>query len=161
MSRKQNASHPVNIAGLTNAVELFHMLGEAIDDYLSDVLSTRKAVMCAMFAWHLTDWVQAEHPKHPTRRTLQDEARRHCPALSYMRDIVTAAKHRSIRAWVSAVKSADAHRGAFSRGFSTGFDIPCLMLELADGSVVYFDEEVIKSRDFWHDYFSTALHVSV
>jgi hypothetical protein len=150
---------------IQNAVDLLRALNAAVDDYLTDPLSSRKAVICAMFSWHLVDWVHQEYPavaaKFPKLTDYQLHLKSECKSLSYMQDITTGTKHRTITWYLPAVKKAEEHRGAFSNAFSKAFDVSCLQLTLTDGIFVYFDEEVTKVRDYWNTYFTDTLEECV
>jgi DNA helicase IV len=77
-----------------------------------------------------------------------------CPSLSYIQDIANGTKHGNISKYIPMVKTTAYHSGAFSSGFSTGFDIPSLRMVLDNNQVVYFDKEVINSMAFLDNYFN-------
>ena len=52
------ASYSFNIK---NAVALLRTLNEAVDDYLADRLSSRKAIECAMISWYLAEWIYTQN----------------------------------------------------------------------------------------------------
>jgi hypothetical protein len=74
-----------------------------------------------------------------------------------MQDITHGTKHRTIGKYSPSVKKAEEHRGAFSSAFSKAFDVSRLQLTLTDESIIYFDEEVTKVRNYWHTYFTDTL----
>ena len=125
----------------------------------------RNSVVCAMFAWHLVDWVYNEYPAlasgHASKTSFQQFVKSQCPSMDYMQDVANGTKHRAITKYVPIVKKAVLHHGAFSNAFSKGFDVSCLKLTLDGGKVVYFDEEVTKAREFWKNYFASTLGVFV
>ena len=49
------------------------------------------------------------------------------------------------------------HGGAFSSGFTKGFDISRLEVERSDGSTVFFDVELDTVLQFWEDFFEKSL----
>lgn len=51
------------------------------------------------------------------------------------------------------VKDARHHRRAFSRGFSRGFDISRLEIELLEGQTLLFLDVADRLVDFWSDFF--------
>jgi len=146
---------------IQNAIDLLRALNVAIDDYLTDPLSSGKAVICAIFSWHLVDWVYQEYQAvatpFPKLINYQRYLKSQCKSLSYMQDITNGTKHRTIAMYVPVVKKTEEHHGAFSNAFSKAFDVSCLQLTLTDGTFVYFDEEVIKVRDYWNTYFTDTL----
>ncbi len=147
---------------IQNAVDLLRALNAAVDDYLTAPLSSGKAVICAMFSWHLVDWIHQEYPavamSFLTLTDYQSHLKSQCESLPYMQDITNGTKHRTITRYTPAVKKAEEHCGDFSDDFSReDFDVSCLQLPLADGTFAYFDEEVIKVRDYWNTYFTDTL----
>ena len=147
---------------IQNAVDLLRALNAAVDDYLADPLSSRKALECAMFSWHLVDWIWKEYPAVVTLFRKKDAYRlrlkSQCKSLSYMQDITNGTKHWEITRYQPVVKKTEERHGAFSDGFDRKvFDVSCLKITLEDGTVVYFDEEIIKVRDYWNTYFAEML----
>jgi hypothetical protein len=137
-------------------------LNVTVADYLSDPLSSGKAVICAMFSWHLVDWVHQEYPvvtvKFPKLTDYKLHLKSECKSLSYMQDITNGTKHRSITNYLPSIKKAKEHGGAFQlNAFSNAFDVPCLQLTLTNGIILHFNEEVIKVRDYWNTYFTETL----
>lgn len=155
-------SYSFEIRGATDLMRAFLA---AVDQYLAEPLCSMKAVVCAMLAWHLADWIYCDYSaisdsfREPSdfRRYLKSQ----CGSLSYMQDITNGTKHRSITKYTPAISGTEKHSGAFSSDFSKGFDISCLRIALADGTLVYFDEEIQKVRDFWKSYFSNTLKENV
>ena len=152
--------------GIQNTVDFYRALERHVDDYLKSPLSSEKAVVSAMFSWHLTDWIYNEYPSIASSfNKLGDYVRdlkSQCPSLAFMQDISNGTKHHSITKYVPSVRKTEEHHGAFSDAFQkTAFDVSCLKLTLADGSVVYFDEVITKVRDFWRNYFKNTLGASV
>ena len=78
-----------------------------------------------------------------------------------MQDIANGSKHRGITHYTPVVKKTESHQGAFSSGFSKGFDISSLEIELDEGTIVYFDEELSKVEEFFRDFFLQVLKVSI
>ena len=139
---------------IKDAYDLFGAFCESINDFTTDELSTRKAVVCAMLGWHVADWLYAEHPHLAVNlNAFQRRVRAECSALSYMRDVATATKHGSTH-WEPAVKATETHGGAFSRGFSRDFDVPCLRLAIDGERWVYFDDQLAIARTYWEQFFN-------
>lgn len=151
---------------IKDTVDFFRTFQLLVDDYLKEPLSSVKAVVCAMFAWHLVDWVHQEYPEvsgnfaqlGQFQRALQEQ----CNSLVFMQDITNGTKHRAITRYEPTVRDAQKEGGAFSpAAFSKGFYVSCLKLTLDDGSVAYFDVEIGKARNFWKAYFKNTLRISV
>ena len=134
-------------------------------DYRNDKMSSGNAVICAILSWHIVEWIYQEHGESlkgfNTKREFQDYVKLECPSLSYMQDIANGSKHRGITMYTPAVKETQSHRGAFSSGFSRGFDVSCLRIELENKVFVYFDDELDKVDAFLKDLFHNTLKVNV
>ena len=136
--------------------DFFKKLLDDYEEFCKNKTSPRIALNCAMTAWHLIDWLFRE--KNPTaakqeignfRKPLIEK----CPSLQIMRDLTTGAKHYTISDYTPKMKSTELKKGAFSKAFSRGFDIPSLIIELQDGTKIYFEDEIQKVIDFWTKYF--------
>jgi len=76
------------------------LLRPAHAEFLQDALSSRKAIACAIFAWHLRDWIWAGHKNQLRSAHQLKELRqfdRHlfakCPELELIQEIATGSKH--------------------------------------------------------------------
>lgn len=150
---------------IKNSTDLFKEFRNRIDEYFKEPLSSGNAVICAMFAWHIADWIYQEFSSISSRynkiKNFQADLKQNCSSLSYMQDIANGTKHKSITFYVPEVKSAEKHGGAFPSDFNKSFDIPRLKLTLQNGNIVYFDEEIVKVREFWKNYFTKTLGMNV
>ena len=128
-------------------------------------MSSGNAVICAILSWHVIEWIYQEFSsllaKYPGKGEFQKSIKQKCPSLSYMHDIANGSKHRGITRYTPAVRQTESHKGGFSLGFSKGFDVSCLKLELEIGQIVYFDEELDKFEAFIRKYFQSELGVNV
>jgi hypothetical protein len=134
-------------------------------DYRNDKMSSGNAVICAILSWHIVEWIYQEYGESlkgfNKKREFQDYVKLECPSLSYMQDIANGSKHRGITMYTPAVKETQSHKGAFSSGFSRGFDVSCLRIELENKVFVYFDDELDKVDVFLKDLFHNTLKVNV
>ncbi|MGE6316664.1 hypothetical protein ACQKC1_12945 [Shewanella baltica] len=121
--------------------------------FLTDPLNEELAVECAGKLWHLCDWYYEEYKNNlPYKQLidLQGYVGSECPSLRVMRDICNGSKHASLdKTRTPVIRKTQVHQGAFSSGFSRGFDISMLEVELVDGSIVDFDNAVKLSIDYW------------
>ena len=135
------------------------------EDYRKDKMSSGNAVICAILSWHIIEWIYQEYDstltKFSTKRKFQDYVKRECPSLSYMQDIANGSKHRGITMYTPAVKETKSHKGAFSSGFSNGFDVSTLRIELENQVFVYFDDELDKADYFLAIFFRNVLNIKV
>jgi hypothetical protein len=78
-----------------------------------------------------------------------------CPSLAILHDIATSAKHNEVSRPKATIKNNGTNLvgGAFSNGFSRGFDISRLEIELEDDSILDYYDEVEKVVEFWKDFF--------
>lgn len=144
---------------IKNSKDLFHEFCIRSEQYRKDPISSGGAVICAILSWHIVEWLYQEHEflssEHSKKRDFQNYIKKQCPSLSYMQDIANGSKHRGISNYTPVVKDTRIHQGAFSSGFSNGFDISSLKVELDDGTVVYFDEEIEKVEFFFKEIFKS------
>ena len=151
--------------------ELFMELVNLHEAYEKDIMSSGKAISCAIFAWHIVEWIYKEFPEitsiHNTKTNFQTALKNQCHSLKYIQDIANGSKHNGINMYTPTVKNTSSHSGAFSESFSPkafsrkAFNISGLQMELSDGTKVFFDEEIIKVRNFFHSYFTNTLGVNV
>jgi hypothetical protein len=143
------------------AADFFDKLQQEYQDFVDDPLSSRHAINCALTAWHLIDWTWAGHKEvvrglEPSIKTKHEFVRyviSQCPELAIMQCIANGSKH--FQQSRSKVKSTRLHGGAFSRGFSRGFNISTLDVVLDDGSTVTFDDIAETVVEYWSSFFNT------
>jgi len=136
---------------LKTADDLFTAFSETVDEYLRKPLSARRAVVCAMLGWHIVEWLFTEAAARgltPDLRQLRDKVIAECPALARIRDVADGTKHVRLSR-KTAIQKAEHHQGAFSAGFSRGFDVSALQLIVEDGSLYYFDDDLKIARQYW------------
>ena len=141
-----------------DACSALEALKTSVERFKDDDLNEDLARECACKAWHLCDHVSiALGPDSPfaTLQELQDHARGDCAELAYLQDICIESKHGEITKNVAHIKVKEARhrRGAFSSGFSRGFDISRLEIELLDGRTVFFIDVVDHAVAFWVEFF--------
>lgn len=139
--------------GITTSKEFFELLMLEVDEYLNDELNIRKAMMCSMISYHLTDWLNWEI-NHDKKKLGKFRKNLNCPELSIMHDIINGTKHLTLDGGRGkAVADTELHVGAFSRQFSSAFDKSSLDIILKDGTKIGFEETIISVTDFWRNYF--------
>jgi len=132
------------------------------EDFKVAVTSTTKALALSTDAWHLIDWVfnefKAIHLMSDLgvfRETLYPQ----CTSLKIMHDIANGAKHSKISKPKASIKETRKHIGPFSSVFSREFDQTSLEIELEDGTILHFVDEIEAVINFWIDYFRNNLKV--
>ena len=126
-----------------------------VGDFKGDSLNTEKARDCAIAGWHICDWVHKEHGArlgYNPQLSLQNHVKTSCPELGYLQDVANSRKHKWLT-YTPSVSRAYEHEGAFSPGFSRGFDISRLMLELGGGAKVDFQDVLESALSFWVGFF--------
>jgi len=149
--------------------DLFLEFLRQYDEYQKDVMSSSNAVICAILAWHVIDWIYEEFPSvtesYKNKNNFQKALKAKCLSLKYIQDITNGTKHKGIGRYTPSVRDTDAKEGSFSASFSgflhEAFDKIGLRMTLDDGSEVYFDEEIFKVKEFLHGYFTNTLGVNV
>ena len=136
-----------------SALEAFKTAAKKFKD---DDLNNDLARECAIKGWQLCDHVfeaLGSNRRFATLRVFQDHVRHICHELGYLQDICTESKHGKISRYTPRIKEARHHRGAFSRGFSSAFDISCLEVKLSDGQTILFNDVVDRAVEFWSEFF--------
>jgi len=149
--------------------DLFLEFLRRYDEYQNDVMSSGNAVVCAILAWHVVDWIYEEFPSvtgsFKKKSDFQKASKAKCLSLEYIQDIANGTKHKGIDMYKPSVKNTDAKEGSFSEFFSgfshESFDKSGLRMTLDDGSEVYFDEEIFNIKEFLHNYFTNTLGVNI
>lgn len=146
---------------IKSSVDLLNELSRRVEDYSNDQLSSGNAVVCAILCWHVVEWIYQEYGDQLTEfkksKDFFNHIKSECNSLSYIQDVANGSKHRGITKYEPKVKSTEKHKGAFSSGFSKGFDISCLRMEIEGKQFVYFDEEIVKALSFLNDYLNNRL----
>ena len=146
--------------GVNTSAEFFQAFSEAVDEYMStaDVV-VWKAMACAMFAWQLKEWV--EHDPRVNKKHLKKLL--NCPSIGHMKAIANGSKHCQLQDQSKGSVVASRHQpGGFDRrAFSRGFQTPRLLIEIAGGTELDFDDELEKARECWRDFFKTNLAITV
>ena len=136
------------IFGLSSSADFLGELRETVSDLNKDPVNPRLARYAAIVAWSMCDWVSIELP----RRVQHSQIKEQCPALRHLRELATVFKHRKLRKPEPVTLTAAIKTGAFSRGFSRGFDIARLELVLEDGSKLWFEDVIQEALDFWDNF---------
>lgn len=134
-------------------------------------MSSGKAVACAIFAWHVVEWIYKDFPNmasnYKSKTDYQFAMKSICQSLQYIQDIANGSKHNGITMYAPSVKDTSRHDGGFLDSFSPesfsreSFDISGLKMTLDNGIEVFFDEEILKVRQFIQNYFVNTLGVDV
>lgn len=140
---------------IKTAMDFYKTFLENYQEYFNDLTSSRKAINCALTAWHLSEWVYHEDKKLKcvNAKIFQDRIIELEDAFKILKDIVNGTKHCEH----SAKITTEVHKGAFSNGFSRDFDISRLVVKREDGTYIYFDNVVDKIAGFWKGYFEKTL----
>lgn len=147
-----------------SSVDKLKRLLKQYEEFKLDKTSTDKAEDLSTTAWHLTDWVFSEYGSTrgyddlgDFRATLYPE----CASLKIMHDLATSAKHAEVTKPKAFIKEAITKPGPFSGVFSSEFVQTTLQIELEDGTILYFGEEIKKVVNFWKAYFVEKLNIQI
>ncbi|WP_405376596.1 hypothetical protein [Nonlabens sp. Asnod3-A02] len=142
--------------GTDTAKEKYQEFLEEYTEYKDDETSIQKASNLSSSAWHLVDWCFEDFKSihnfvkiSDFRETLYPN----CESLKIMHDLANAKKHKNLTRPKANLKNTKKHNGAFSREFSSEFDISYLEIELDNGTKLSFEEEIDKVKAFWETYF--------
>lgn len=142
----------------------FKELLKQYENFKKDDTSTAKAEELSTNSWHLTDWIFEEFKNihlisglGDFRETLYPE----CPSLKNMHDIANGSKHSKVSRPKASIKETRKHFGPYSSEFSREFDQTTLEIELENGTILYFIDEIEKVIFFWRTYFKTKLNIII
>lgn len=103
-------------------------------------------------AWHLCDHAYAANSGgFSTLVKFQTHIRTLCPEMEYMQTICTAAKHGNRLHFKPPIKATYLRGGPFSQAFSRAWDISRLVIQLDDGSELWFIDAMDRVERFWMD----------
>ena len=142
---------------IKTSIDLFKVFKEDYSDFKSNDTDSRKAIHCALTAWHLVEWIRIEFHSQKGLIDFQNELKQKCPSLQIMQDISNGTKHTIITKYPSKIKNTSTQDGSFSNAFSSAFDISYLAIELNDGSMVSFKDEIENVIKFWTNYLKNDL----
>ena len=102
---------------IKNSKDFFNNLLEEYEDFCKEPTSTRKALNCAMYAWHLIDWIYHEFihsiGEYNGLGDFQQFIKFRCPALQIMHDLMNGTKHSVLTRHKPEVLKSNLHSGAF------------------------------------------------
>ncbi|WP_415890989.1 hypothetical protein ACMXYV_06770 [Neptuniibacter sp. SY11_33] len=140
--------------GINSFDEYWASTNRKVESFLADDLNEELAIECASKIWHLCDWYYEENKaalKYKQLSDLQGEVGNACSSLRVMRDICNGSKHGSLeKTRTPVIRKTQKHKGAFSSGFSQGFDVSVLEIQLTDGTEVCFIEAVQQAIEYWN-----------
>ena len=157
--------NPSHSFGIVNSRGFYNKLLEEYQDFDKYYPSARFAMNCAVTSWHMTDWVFEQCYKTDSRfqfdkRAVQQNGLARfqefmiskCDELKYMRDISNGAKH-CILEKAKVVNGIVMYEGDFSfiDYNRKDYAVDEFVIQLKDGSIVYFEEGLEKIINFWED----------
>ena len=131
--------------------DLFEKLKADYSEFLKDKASSRMAINFAINAYHLYEWTSSELT-NDQRNDLQNKRQALREDFQILRDITNGSKHKDIK-YTPTLVSTTKQKGAFSGGFSRGFKISVLTVQLPDGRQLYFEDIASRVFDFWNKHF--------
>jgi hypothetical protein len=139
---------------------LKELLHASYKEYMADQLSSRKAIGCVIFAWHLHDWVWAQHkPQLQARFGLTKKTDylsfliTQCPELEVIQDLANGSKHfKSDRPTVKNTKLSHGH----PMGLLLALTQSRLVVETGSG-LNFANSLLSKVMSFWDDFFKKYL----
>ena len=143
---------------IINSNDMYIKLLGDYDDYKKNMLSARLAITCAETAWHLVEWVYKEYEsKNMKQNQFKQDLKNKCPSFLVMQDITNGSKHCEITKYTPKVKNTEKHKGAFqATAFQNDtFDVSYLRIELDDGTIKKFGDEIKIVVDYWNKYFAS------
>ncbi len=147
--------------GLNTLQDRFTIVASDGAQYLADPLNVQKAETFARSAHILAEWVANESAAfgYLSLGDCREAIYKRCPDLKAIRDFSNMAKHagKLEEGRTPYFTAAKLHGGAFSQGFSRGFDISRLVLVMPDGTELDYQDVVARAGRFWEEFFASDL----
>ena len=141
------AEHSFGIKSVRDFWREFDVL---VSEFLQDDLSSRKGVVCAIFGYHLVDWMdnEGQGPKSNFFAA--------CPSLSILRDITNGTKHCIITKYSPSVSQTGQSLGAFQRNMVQrgAFQTEALTVHV-NGTNLKLSDVIMEVHGFWSSYFAS------
>lgn len=123
----------------------------AYQNFLNTPLNSELADTLAQKIWQCTDYAHREnlcHCQSDKIKKCQEQIRKQCKALSAINDICDSAKHAGIDRTSINLQQSFQKPGAFSAGFSCGFDTSALVVVYPDGTTTNFLDIATEALEF-------------
>lgn len=139
---------------------LEYLVCPSLGDFQTEHTSSRAAITCAIFVWHLHDWIWAEHKAAISNR-LGIKSKRDfvcyltndCRELSVVQEIANGSKH--FKSEKKEIRSTDLTSG-FYQGLLALGTASHLTVELESQTVVFL--EILKTCiQYWNDFLDRYL----
>lgn len=147
------------IAFKLKAADIYHFLKESHEEFEADKLNKKKALICALLAYHLIEWHLWEID--PTRKkvnaalcmdyisNLEIELQ---TSFKIMLDLGNGFKHDVLNC-VKIINESNVHEGPFDKTFDHTFDTSCLVVKIEDTTYkVKFELEKVVA--YWDSVFA-------
>ncbi|KIQ14654.1 hypothetical protein RT99_22740 [Flavobacterium sp. MEB061] len=136
------------------------------EDFLKDDLIEYKANNLCTNAWHIFDWILVEFRNihgYYNIGDLRNSLYPRCNSLKIMHDIANASKHNNLDRPKASIRTTNMHEGDFCKAdfSSDDFDVSRLEIELEDGMILNFNEEIKNVIEFWKSYFNNDLEIDL
>jgi hypothetical protein len=135
--------------------DFFQALLEQYEEFKANPLSSRHAIICAILCYHLKEWV-VKSDLNCSKDELNNRIERtgNRARFKLFRELCNGSKHATLKEEnEKTVNETFKHNGAFSNGFSNGFDVSGLQIKMKDKSIYYFVVELEKAVNFWTELF--------
>lgn len=150
---------------IDNPEDKFRDLIEIYTEYNDDKNSTTKARSLSVISWELTEWVAKKYYDVGNDKNklgiFRSSLYSTCPSLKIIHDIANGIKHYTLTHQKSDMKSTGINSGPFSKAFARQYNQTYLKIEMKDGTVLHFEDEIEKVINFWKDYFKNQLGIEI
>jgi hypothetical protein len=137
---------------ITNSKEWFDKLEREYNDFLKDKTSSDRAINFSITAHHMNEWAKSElTDKEKSELALKRKALQN--DFNIIQDLANGTKHKVLK-YESTIKTTEHSRGAYSSGYSRGFNISTLNILMNSGEKIYFEDIAQNIYNFWKDYFN-------
>jgi hypothetical protein len=149
-----------------NSIEKLEDLILELEDFLKDDLIQFKANNLSINAWHIIDWILIEYREvhgFVKIEDLRSSLYTKCDSLKMFHDIANSSKHNNLSRPKANIKKTNNHLGHYStKHYSREhYNVSRLEIELEDGTILDFNNEIKKVINFWKNYFQDELGISL
>ncbi len=138
--------------GIENSKDRLNLLKKNYENLKQDRLNISLAEQACSDAWHLIDWVFEEEKKidsELTKEKYREKVYLEFPEIKILHDLVNTFKHKNLSRPKAVIVETKEHGGAYSSGFSKGFDVSRLEVHLENDAKIDVDDLVKLAIDYW------------
>lgn len=134
------------------------LVSQSFEDFKNDNLSSKAAIVCAVFTWHLHEWIWAQSgarvktiPGISKLRDFQNFLFNECPAFLILAEVANGSKHFDSDR--KSIKSTELKHGFYSLIGTTESHLTVK----TETELHFFDHILDKSVQYWDTFIKTRI----